>query len=299
MKKFLIIIKNVIVDIVKGMFVGLANIIPGVSGGTMAVSLSIYDKIIESLSNLTKKFKDGFLSLLPIAIGMVIGIGVFSLILPTCLEKYAFPTCMCFCGLIVGGIPELINNTKNAMKEEGKRINPIHIVLFILLCGVAVWGAIVNPTETTASSLNVDALTIVKLLVVGAAAAATMVIPGVSGSLLLMILGFYSGIIGTIKNLLYALKAFDGSAILHCILILLPFAVGCVAGILLISRLISWLLKKHPSYTYSAILGLVFASPFAVLYKMQNPVFSPLFVIIGIVLFILAAGFTYMFGKKK
>lgn len=299
MKKFLRLIKSVIVDIIKGVFVGIANIIPGVSGGTLAVTLNIYDKLINALGSITKQFKKSIGTLLPIVIGMVGGIAVFSFIIPHCLSNYSFPTVMCFAGLIVGGIPEIIGHANKAIKSEKRKLNPLHIVLFLFFLAIAVYMAVANPESSGVDALTVSPWMVIKLLLLGTVASATMIIPGVSGSLLLMILGYYSGVVGAISSFLTALKALDGSGILHNVFILLPFGIGCIAGILLVSKLISWLLKKVPSYTYFSIMGLVFASPFAVIYKMENPVFKPLYVIVGILLFAGAAVFTYLFSKKE
>ena len=125
-----------------------------------------------------------------------------------------------------------------------------------------------------------------------------MVVPGISGSLLLMMLGYYSAIMGTISSFIVALKNFDGSAIGHGLAIILPFGIGCILGILLISKLITWLLEKFESITYFGILGLVLASPFAIFYKMNPSSFSPVVIIVGIVLFLVGAVFTYWFGEK-
>lgn len=287
-----------ILDLIKGMFVGVANIIPGVSGGTMAVSMGIYDRLIGAIGSLTRQFKKSFLTLLPILIGMVAGIGAFSFIIPYCLTNFSFQTCMCFTGLIVGGIPEMLGKTRDALKKEQKRLGALHIAAFLLLLAVAVWMALANSDAVGADSINVGALMVVKLIFLGIITSATMVIPGVSGSLLLMMLGYYSGIVGTVRNFISALKNFNGDMLLHCILVLAPFAIGCVLGILLISKLISWLLRKFESITYCAILGLIAASPFAIFWKMENHVFTPASVIVGIVLFAVAAVFTYLFGKK-
>ncbi|MGN0374332.1 MAG: DUF368 domain-containing protein [Butyrivibrio sp.] len=287
-----------IFDIIKGIFIGVANIIPGVSGGTMAVSMGVYDKLIGSINNLTKEFKKSFITLLPIAIGMIGGIGIFSFIIPYCLTNYSFQTCMCFVGLIMGGIPAIFVNMQNSLDREQKKINPLHIISFLVFLGIAVFMAIANPTSATADSITINPLMIILLIVMGAICAAAMVIPGISGSLLLMMLGYYSGIIGTISSFLSALKNMDGSALVHCILVLVPFAVGCILGVLLISKLITWLLKRFESITYCGILGLIAASPFAILYKMENPSYTPVSVAIGIVLFIVSALFTYFFGRE-
>ncbi len=287
-----------ILDMIKGMFVGVANIIPGVSGGTMAVSMGIYDKLIGAIGRITKEFKKSFLTLLPIIIGMAAGIGLFSFIIPYCLTNFAFQTCMCFTGLIIGGIPEMLGKTGKALKNEKKRLGPLHIIFFLLLMAVAVWMALAGAESVGADSITVGALMMVKLVLLGIAASATMVIPGVSGSLLLMMLGYYSGIVGTVRNFITAFKDLNGDALLHCVLVLLPFAIGCLVGIVLVSKLITWLLKKFESITYCAILGLIAASPFAIFWKMESHVFTPVSIIIGILLLAAGAAFTYLFGQK-
>ena len=288
-----------IFEIIKGIFIGVANIIPGVSGGTMAVSMGVYDKLIGSINRIFKEFKKSFLTLLPLAIGMVVGIGAFSFILPYSLTHYAFPTCMCFAGLIVGGIPEIINNTSDALKKENKKLNPVHIIAFLLLIAFAVWMALANgDANTNAETLDINFVNIIILFAIGLVAAATMIIPGVSGSLILMILGYYTAIMSSISGALTALKDMDIGALMHYVLILLPFAIGCVLGIILISKLISWLFKRFESVTYCAILGLITASPFAIFYKMTNATFGPVSIIVGIVLFVAAAAFTYIFSLK-
>ena len=272
-----------IIDIIKGIFMGVANIIPGVSGGTMAVSMGVYDKMINAITNILKEFKKSFFTLLPLAIGMVGGIGLFSFIIPHCLTNYAFPTCMCFTGLIVGGIPQIIENAGKGLKKEKKKVNPVHIVAFLITLGVAVWMAVTNGNDSGSTSLRTDFIGLLLLAVIGIVAAATMVIPGVSGSLVLMILGYYAGIMNSISGFISALKNFDWSALGHHILILAPFGIGCVLGIVLISKLISWLLKKFESVTYCAILGLIVASPFAILAMGTFPVITAMTVVTGVV----------------
>ena len=286
-----------ILDIIKGVIVGIANIIPGVSGGTMAVTMGIFDRIIEAINGIIKNFKKSFISLLPIGIGMVLGIGIFSFILPYSLKHYSFQTSMCFIGLIVGGIPAIITSTNKAFDKEQKKINPLHVIAFIVFLGIAIFMAIANPSTTNAESLKATPLTMILLFIMGVVCAVAMVVPGISGSLLLMMLGYYSGVMGTISAFFTSIKNLDGSGLLHCVLILVPFGIGCILGILLISKLISFLLKRFESFTYCGIFGLVAASPFAILVKMENPVYTPITITIGIVLFIVGVLFTYFFEK--
>ena len=147
---------NFLVDVIKGMLVGVANVIPGVSGGTMMVSMGIYEKIIGVVNNLFKDIKKSILTLLPIGIGLVLGIVVFSFIIPFCLEEYPFPTCFCFIGLILGGIPSIIKPAKDSLVSQNKKVNVVHILIFAALFALAVGMAAMNETETSSAAFNVD-----------------------------------------------------------------------------------------------------------------------------------------------
>ena len=287
-----------IFDFIKGMFIGVANIIPGVSGGTMAVSMGIHDKLVNALNNLTKKFKKSFVTLLPIIIGMAAGIGLFSFIIPHCLENYAFQTCMCFTGLIIGGIPELVGSTRTSFKKENKKLGPFHILAFAIFLAIALWMAFANPASSGADTISVSFKNIVIMVALGIIASATMVVPGISGSLILMMLGYYSGVVGSVKDFIVAIKELDKTGILHGIEILIPFAIGCILGILLISKLISFLFRKCESVTLCGILGLVIASPVAIFAKMENASFNAVSIIIGIILLIAGTALTYFLGKN-
>lgn len=285
-------------DIIKGILVGVANIIPGVSGGTMMVSMGIYEKIINSINTLFKDFKKAFMTLLPIAIGMVLGIGAFSFFLPYCLHNFPLPTSLCFIGLILGGVPFILKPAKESLDKEGKKFGVPHVIAFLALFALAVFMAFANETETNSASFDLNVLFVIKLFVIGIIASATMVIPGVSGSLVLMILGYYTGIIETIRDFIAALVGGNVPAILHCVGVLVPFGLGVVFGIFAVSKLIEWLFTKFPSITYSAILGLIVASPIGIIAKMEHNNLTVLSGIIGAVLLVAAAWFTYWFGKK-
>jgi putative membrane protein len=135
---------------------------------------------------------------------------------------------------------------------------------------------------------------------IGVIAAATMIIPGVSGSLVLMILGYYFGIITAVKDFISALKDLDFAAMVNQGLILAPFAIGCLIGIFFIAKLINWLLSRYASATFCGILGLIIASPISIFYKVQQEYDMSgtgiLQVIIGIVFFAACMGLTLYMG---
>lgn len=289
-------------DTIKGIFIGIANVIPGVSGGTMAVSLGIYDKLIAAVSNLIKDWKKSLLTLLPIIVGCGIGILGFTYAIGYLLDQHTYLTCMTFVGLILGGIPILVKSLKKKLYETSSRIGFGSTAAFILLFAVAILLPLLNPDGEGLKTLTASPGTMVVLFFVGLIASATMVVPGVSGSLVLMILGYYYGILDSIKQFIEALKVMDMPSLVNGALILVPFGIGILFGIFLIAKLITFLFNEYGVQTYCAILGLIAASPFAIFYNtglyLKLSSLSILTVIGGLILAVAGAVITYWLGEK-
>lgn len=254
-------------DVLKGIMIGIANVIPGVSGGTMAVSLGIYDKLIGAVSNLLRDWKNSLKTLLPLVLGCGIGIVGFTYAIEYLLSKHTFVTCMAFVGLILGGLPILVVSLKKELRKSGSSIDISGVLAFVILFAVAVFMPMMNAGEEVLKTFSVTPGTLISLFAVGVIASATMVIPGVSGSLVMMILGYYYGIIDTIKGFLDSLKALDMAGLTHGFALLMPFGIGLLLGIFLIAKLITFLFNRYGIQTYCAIIGLIIASPFAIFYN--------------------------------
>ncbi len=246
-------------DILRGAVIGVSNIIPGVSGGTMAVSMGIYDRVIYAVNNIFKQFKKNFRDLLPIIIGVLVGLFAFAALIGSLLGTKSseipmtrLPTNFAFIGLILGGLPAIYKrvNMKDA-KVPG-------IILFLIFLALVVVLPLLNPPEARTVDHSIG--TILLMIPLGAIASSTMVIPGISGSMILMLLGYYNPVINAMNDL----RSGDWSSIA----ILLPYALGLLVGIVFIAKLMNFLLKKHAALTFSAIFGLVIGSPVALL--MQN-----------------------------
>ncbi len=281
-----------IFDILRGCALGVANIIPGVSGGTLAVSMGIYDKIINSVTGLFRHFKKSVITLLPYGIGMVVGLLGLSFIIEFLFARFPLPTILLFIGLILGGVPAL------AKRIKGKRIGALGVVLFCVFFLLLVLLPFIAGEERTDLVLTADAVTIIKLFFVGILASATMVIPGVSGSMILMSLGFYAPILSSITAFVRAALALDIPAALAECAILVPFGIGVLIGIFAIAKLISFLLARFEVYTYCAVLGLVAASPVSIFTAFKIPAPSALILVISPIA--LLAGFlgAYYLGKS-
>lgn len=280
--------KEFIVNILRGMVIGIANVIPGVSGGTMMVSMGIYDKLILVLTHFIKRIKEAVALLVPILVGMLLSIAIFAKIFSEVLfPRFPLQTNLFFIGLILGGLPVIYG------KVKGNTIKIPQVIAFILFFVMVVGFALVGEGSGSSADITFSVGTVLKLLGVGIIAAATMVIPGVSGSMIMMILGYYNTIIDTINDFINALKAFDIAAMLDTFVVLVPFGIGVLVGIVAVAKLIEFMLKKYPLITYWAIIGLIVASPFAILIMMEVGAVGVVEILTGIVL--LAAGFLISF----
>ncbi len=257
---------KLLIDILRGAVIGLANVIPGVSGGTMMVSMGIYDTLIGCINNLFKRFKESIRVLWPYLLGMVIAILAGSLLLKKAFEDYPLPTNSLFIGLILGSLPILWKQIKD------EKLNALHVFIFLLFAAVVIVPKVIsNMGDTPPQAAETDPLHILLYVLLGVIASASMVIPGISGSMMLKIFGYYETVVtetlgGTFKEVL----AGNFSGLGHALLVLIPFGLGIVVGIFGVAKLIGWLLKRWKGYTYAAILGMVIASPAVILLDKGN-----------------------------
>lgn len=355
---------NWILAVLKGTLVGLAVVIPGVSGGSMLLTIGVYEDAVSITSKDKARRRAAIKKLIPYAIGIVLGVAALSFVITWLLANFEFLTILLFSGLILGSLPMLFK------KIRGQKVTPVCILVAILMIALMVLLPYLNDTtnerfarldpadtlsvgerivmadeeqdelvvqngdplravyeirsaggtfgkpsdgyvlrnaldkETrfsvdgeTVFDLSVDAsglltLTLresgaaVKLaayrsvdalndgvwsallaLLLGFIAAGTMIVPGISGSMVLLVLGFYNSVMLHLKGFIVCLLTANFSAIGPHLLVLLPFAVGIVLGLLFVSKAIRWLLDKYPTPTYYGILALMLASPYAIFLK--------------------------------
>ena len=288
--------KDLINQLLRGVVIGVANIIPGVSGGTMMVSMGIYDTLIHCITHLFKEFKKSILTLLPYAIGMLAGILALASVISWGLENYPLPTNTLFIGLILGGLSPLLK------KIDKKKINAAAVIAFIALFALIIWMGFQNKDSIqNADTIEMNAVQMLLMVVMGVIASGTMIIPGVSGSLVLMLLGYYKAVTGALKTVASGLVHFDFAALGQPLLMLIPFVVGIVLGIFGVAKAIEWLTSKYPTATYCGVLGLVVASPISLL--IQTDMSGASFVIVLISIITFAAGFAGAFllarGSKE
>lgn len=272
-------IKNILI----GAIIGLANIIPGVSGGTMAVVLNVYDRLIGAISNIKKSFRKNGMFLAALVIGAALAILLFSRVIAYFLDNFYMITNFFFIGIIVGSIPMVY---KRATEE---RFKPMHMLACAATLAIMLFTVYFIPVsgETGAIITTISLASFVKLFFVSIISAICMIIPGISGSFVMLLFGTY-------ETVTTAISDFN-------ILILIPVGAGALFGILLGSKVIEFVLKKFPQATYFAILGFMLGSMPAIVDKIQaeNAFVGGWQIVIAILVLIIGMAVSYLFSDEK
>lgn len=276
----------IIINMIRGFCMALADSVPGVSGGTIAFLLGFYDQFITSLDNLVSGSKedriDAIRFLIKIGLGWVVGFIAAVLVLTSVFESHIYAISSLFIGFIIFAIPYVVLEEKETIKQ-GKMWH-----LIFVLIGIIVVSAITffNPVSGSGISVDVESLNFglcIYVFVAAMIAISAMILPGISGSTLLLIFGLYVPILIAIKEVLH----FN----FHYISVLVIFALGIVAGIVLVIKLIRMALEKFRPQMIYLIIGLMVGSLYAIVMgpttldtpqpAMGFDTFSILFFIIG------------------
>lgn len=336
--------------VLQGTLVGLAVVIPGVSGGSMLLTIGVYEDAVSITSKDKTIRRRAIVKLIPYALGIVLGVAALSFVITWLLEKFEFLTILLFCGLILGSLPMLFREIK------GKKVRFGYFVVALLMAAIMILLPVLNNTtherydavtdtvrvgdrillseeatdtpegtlyevkrakddayiqlrnvdndkdyftidgETTFAlatfdngtvtltdanagpahvfyayrtidRLNNGIWTVLLCAALGFIAAGTMIVPGISGSMVLLVLGYYNSVMTHLKNFISAVLTLQfGDAVPH-LLVLIPFGIGVLAGLFVVSKLIKWLLDRHPTPTYYGIIALMVTSPYAIFMK--------------------------------
>ena len=250
--------KSLIVNVFRGFCMALADSVPGVSGGTVAFILGFYDKFINSLNDLFSKDgnkKEAIKFLIKLGIGWIIGMALATIILSKVFESHIYVVSSLFVGFILFAIPLIIKDDLKLLKGNYKHL--IFTVIGIVVVSLLTYlnQKTINSIDISVSSLNIGLC--IYTFVAGMVAISAMVLPGISGSTLLLIFGLYLPIINGIKETLHLNLEF--------VPILFIFGLGVIAGIFLVIRLVKRALEKYRSQTIYTIIGLMIGSIYAII----------------------------------
>jgi len=258
-----------LIDFGSGMSFGVAQIIPGVSAGTIAIILGFYDRLIEAMNNITKDFRKQIRFIIPFAIGIVVGILALSSLISFLLERFSFPTMLFFIGLIAGTLPMFNRKVQDSKGELGKWSIVLIIIPAMVVMALAIIrnlnynATAIDPAETVA---NINVAFMLYLFAVGVVAAAALIIPGLSGSFILLLAGVFPLATFSVSSIIMLLTDptnFD--LMLDIIKVLGPLGVGVLVGMFSTARLIGGLFKRHAPVIYRIIYGLMIGSIFALI----------------------------------
>lgn len=249
---------NYIVNAFRGFCMALADSVPGVSGGTIAFVLGFYDKFINSLDNLVygnKKEKiEAIQFLIKLGIGWIIGMVLAVLVLTNLFETHIYEVSSLFIGFILLSIPLIIKEEKESIK--GKYKNIIFMIIGILIVAFITYFNPMSGSEKVVDISNLNLGLVLYIFVAAMIAISAMVLPGISGSTLLLIFGLYIPIMTALKEILH----FNFSYLP----VVIVFAFGVLAGIALVIKVIKVALEKFRSATIYLILGLMIGSLYAI-----------------------------------
>lgn len=247
---------------IKGLIIGMGKILPGVSGGVLALSLGVYDKTIDILNHIFIDFKNNIKYLFFLGLGIIISIILGSNVIKFFLNKYYLPTMLLFIGLMIGGIPNVYDKIKYNIS--------IKSIIFLLFLGL--FTLFVNRNMPT---IQLDLNNYFIIMLLGFIDAVTMIIPGISGTLIMMLLGAYTTIINSLS--------------IADISFMIPFFMGIFLGVILLIKVIDYFLKKHEIISYFIIffcmtfsIITLFINCFSIDYNVSTLIISFINLIIGI-----------------
>ena len=263
--------ENAIIIFLKGFVIGFGIIFP-ISSSVLAMTMGIYEKIINIINNFFSSFKKNKTFIISFALGVIASAICCCLLLNITLKKYPVATLLFFTGLIFGGVQLIIKKTE-------KKISPINIgctiIGALLLISLSFMG---NSSEVIIST---NLMGYIKIFLVGLVSAGTMIIPGVSGSAILVILGYYTPLLSLISDTMHLTNLNPN------IFIIIVFGIGMLLGIIIVSKLMEYLLNKHKIKTYFAIVGFVIASIINIIILIFNYKIKVIEFAVGLILFII------------
>lgn len=242
-----------LINILKGFAMGTSDLVPGVSGGTIALLLGIYNQFIASISGIfSRRFWPSFTFLIPIIIGMLLAMGSLSNLFNYLLSQHHIPTMFFFGGLIIGIVPYLlkISNYKTSFTTK-------HYMMVIAGIAILIVITLMNNSDKHAGeTLTLSTGLIIKYFIAGMCASSAMLLPGISGSFMLLVFGVYGTVMLAISEVVKL--NFAGLPIL------LAVGFGVLAGFIISSKIIQYFLTHHKLMTFALIIGFVVGSLFAV-----------------------------------
>lgn len=272
--------------ILQGFIIGIGKIIPGVSGAMFAMMFGVYEKALNIISNLKTELFKNFKFMLLLGSSILLAIIFGSGVIKYSLDKYYLQTMFLFIGMMTSGIKPLFKNVKGQKLKISNIICAIIISVLLILLDFIDLGITEGTLEKNMSS-------IIMLTISGFLDAVATIVPGICGTALLMILGYYDIVINSLSDI------FNFSNLNNNLFVLIPFVIGLLTGVLLVSKLINYLFKNYKIQTYYTIIGFAIMSTIILFVEAISTSFTINQLIISIILFIIGLLISHFLEKMK
>ena len=251
-----------------GMGIGVGAAIPGVSGAAIAVIFRVYEEIIETVNHFRKKFGYSIKVLIPILLGIVCAVIPCIYLFSLAFEHLMFVLICIFAGFLIGSLPSITDEVKGVKPNKKQIILLIIACLFVVALGVlsVVFGNKMN-IDGLFVNINNNWWLYIVLIPVGTLAAVALTVPGLSGSLIMLVIGFYRPLVDSIKTWGTNCLKGDWSMVGPLFGVLICYGIGCLIGIVLVSKIMSYLLAKFHDSTFFVIIGFIIGSIFVLFYN--------------------------------
>lgn len=259
----------------KGFIIGIGKIIPGVSGAMLAAIMGVYDKSLYYICNFRKNIKESIKYLSPIAVGILLSIILFSKVISICLDKYYVITMFFFIGLVIGGLPFIINK----INKKNKKDYSITIISFSIFFFLSIFN--INNNYTPQNNF----IDIIIYILSGLLEAIGTIVPGVSSAALLMIVGTYDQIVYSIGNITN-------------IKLIITFSISTIIFILLLMKIVEYLFRKYNNKMYSFVLGVLSSSIILLIIQVFKNKVSIITLSISLIFMVLGIIITNLFKEK-
>ena len=256
--------------LIAGLAIGTGAAIPGVSGAAIAVIFRVYEDIINAVNSFRKKFGWAITVLIPILIGVLVAVAICIVLFHLAFRHLMFVLMCLFAGFLIGSFPGITDEVKNEKKDLNAWLFVGVGALFVIFLGIL--SVVVGLNGFTVSTLFADPIPwwlYLVLIPVGAIAAVALTVPGLSGSLILLILGFYRPLVDNAELWVKELLHGNFNHTLPLIGVIGCFGIGCLIGVVVVSKIMNVLLRKHRKDTFFTIIGFISGSVFILFFNFE------------------------------
>ena len=270
----------------QGFIIGIGKIIPGVSGAMFAMMFGVYERALKVISNLKKELKGNFIFITVLGLSVLLAIIFGSNIINKCLDNYYIQTMFLFIGMMVAGIKPLLGNVKGTKLSKKNLTLTLGISVILLVISLVDF-------QNGQGEIQRNLFSVVMLFISGFLDAMATIIPGICGTALLMILGYYDTVISSLGNV------FDASNLSNNLFVLTPFVIGLIVGVIVVSKFVNYLFNNYKVQTYYTIVGFAIMSIIILFVKTITVSFVWTELLISIILFVVGFIIVRLFDKLK